>query len=304
MDPNSPADLAREAQGEYSAAEVAHLVNIRELLDTVPELHKRRERAYRVRSKAASELGVDDAATTPTDLSHMVTYCQNVAIDNLRSLRLLLYPSEEAGIFLPQFGAYPLIRAVIESSAQAVWLLHPDESDERIARTLRARRSEVKYELDLSMMINREDSAVPSEVKKMAARGRQSAARRAKGWNSDIRSLAERAGLDPERVADLMPAYGPLIEDAAPAAGVPPSFARSTWQMVCGLTHPSSMRGLGFSRVQELPGTTETLKVTRMTADPGTVEAGLLVAITFCRTAEDLLAQRTLRPAQRRSSNE
>lgn len=175
MEPNSPDAPASEAQGEYSAAEVAHLVNIRELLGTVPELHKRRERAYRVRPKATSELGVDDAATKPTELSHMVTYCQNVSIDNLRSLRRLLYPSEDAGIFLPQFGAYPLIRAVIESSAQAVWLLHPDESEERIARTLRARKSEVKYELDLSMMINREDTTVPPEVKKMAARGRQSA---------------------------------------------------------------------------------------------------------------------------------
>lgn len=239
---------------------------------------------------------MDDAATKHTELSHMMRYCQNVAIDNLRSLRLLLQPSEEGGIFLPQFGAYPLIRAAIESSAQAVWLLYPDESDERIARTLRARKSEVKYELDLSMMINQEDTATPSEVKKMAARGRQSAARRAKGWNSDVRSLAERAGLAPERVADLMPTYGPLIEDVAPAAGFPPSFARGTWQMVSGLTHPSSMRGVGFSRVQETTGNYRDLESHANDGGPQGRRSRTPCRITFFKKAEDLLTERTLRP--------
>lgn len=284
---------------EYSPDEITHLVNIRELLDTVPDAHRRRERVYKVRPKPNSQLAFDDAATKPTELSHLVTYCQNVAIDNLRSLRLLLHPSKEAGIFLPQFGAFPLIRAAIESAAQSVWLLHPDESDERIARALRARRSEVKHEYELSMMINRLDPTDPPESKRAKAQGRQAAAKRAKGWNQDIQTLARRAGLPEDAVADPLPGYGALIEDAAPAAEVPSNFARSTWQMISGLTHPSSTRGITYSRVQELDGSSQDFKVTRMTADPKVVEVGLLVALTFVRTAEDLLSRRRITPSGR-----
>lgn len=293
---NSGATLA----GEYTPEEVVHLINIRELLDTVPDAHARRERIYRIRPKPNSQLAYDDAATKPTELSHLVTYCQNVAIDNLRSLRLLLYPSKQTGILLPQFGAFPLIRAAIESSAQAVWLQHPEDADERVARALRARRSEVKYEYDLSMMINREDATDPPESKKHKARGRQAASNRAKGWYRDIKTLAQRSGLSESVITEPMPGYGPLIEDAAPTAGLPTNFARSTWQMISGLTHPSSTRGIGFSRVQELDGSTNGLKVTRMTADPKVVEVGLMVGLTFCKTAEDLMSRRLITPSLRR----
>lgn len=281
---------------EYTAEEVEHLKQIRDLLDAVPDLHRLRERHYRVKPKPTSQLGVDDAATKPTELSHMVTYCQNVAIDNLRSLDLLLR-ARPPGIFLPQYGAFPLIRAVIESSAEAVWLLHPEDSAERIMRTLRARRSEANHEHQLSLLMNRADDADLPTTRRAKATARQHAGLRAMRWRHTTAELAQTAGLTTNPADDAMPGYGPLIEDASTALQIPGAYACSLWQMVSGLTHPSSMRGLAFSRVEELPGSSADLRVTRMSADPRIVHAALSLGAAFYQKAEDLLVMRALTPA-------
>lgn len=267
------------------------------MLDSIPDLHDRRVKLFNIRPKPNSQLAVDNAATHPTELSHMVTYWQNMAIDNLRSLRLLLNPSKEAGIFLPQVAMFPMIRSVIESSAQSVWLLQPAESRERIVRTLRARKSEVNYERDLNNMMHGDDLSDPPETKKAKARARQRAARSAKAWNADLREIAKQMGITSEDYELAMPGYGPLIAEAANATIMSPRFARSVWQMVSGLTHPSSARGVSFSRIEELDGSTHELRVTRMTADPQIVKGGLTVALTFYTEAEKLLGMRLITPS-------
>lgn len=270
------------------------------MLDAVPDLHRRRLRLYGIRPKTRSQMAVDDAATHPTELSHMVTYCQNMAIDNLRSLRLLLNPSDEAGIFLPQVAMFPMIRSAIESSAQAVWLLQPALSRERTVRTLRARKSEVSFERDLSMLMHGEEPGDPADLKKAKARARQRAATNAKSWNADLRSIAERSTISQDEYEDGLPGYGPLVAEAATATQLPPRFARSIWQMVSGLTHPSTTRGVSFSRLEELEGSTDELRVTRMTADPKVVRSGLMVAMSLYTVAEDLLGARLITPAGER----
>ncbi|MGC3995166.1 MAG: hypothetical protein QM779_13805 [Propionicimonas sp.] len=290
--------MERSPGDNYTATEIIYLSQIRDLLDAVPELHRVRESHVRVRPKPTSQIGVDDAATNPTELSHMVTYCQNVAIDNLRSLELLLR-AKPPGIFLPQYGAYPLIRAVIESSAQAVWMLRPNESRERIARTLRARRGEVKHELGLRQLMNAPDDSDSPQVRKAKATARQDAAIAAKWWDKTVARLAGEAGITAAATSEGTPGYGPLLEDASIALGVPGAYSRSIWHMVSGLSHPSSTRGLAFSRVEELPGTTSRLKVTRMTADPRVVQSALSLGVAFYQAAEDLLVTRLLTPATR-----
>lgn len=170
-------DARIASDSEYSQDELVQIGELRKKLDTIPSLHTRREQLYKIEPKPKSQMAVDNAATNPTELGHMVTYCQNMAIDNLRSLRLLLNPSEEAGIFLPQVAMYPMIRTTIESSAQSLWLLQPGDSLERIKRTLRARKSEVAFEFDLAQMMHGED-AEDSDNEKNERRRLGSARRR------------------------------------------------------------------------------------------------------------------------------
>ena len=290
-------EFAEPSAGEYSADEVKQVINLKQKLDTIPGLHLRREQLYRISPKANSQMAFDNAATNPTELGHLVTYCQNMAIDNLRSLRLLLIPSDNQGVFLPQSAMYPLIRTVIESSAQALWLLEAEESRERITRTLRARRSEIKYEYELVMMMNGEDSGDSLEVRKSKARAHQLVARNKKLWHDDLKKIAGRNSIKPEEFEMGMPGYGSIIQEAARTTPMLPELARATWQHVSGFTHPSSTRGIGFSRVEELVGSTAELRKTRMTADPRTVNAGLTTGLMFYGSAENLLGTRLITPS-------
>ena len=112
-----------------------------------------------------------------------------------------------------------------------------------------------------------------------------------------MRSIASREGIAHSEVDQGLPGYGPIVEEAATATAIPPRFARAIWQMVSGLTHPSSTRGVSFSRIQELEGSTMDLRITRMTVDPRTVNAGMLVALSFYAAAENLLGSRLIKPA-------
>src|SRR6478735_4270294 len=80
-----------------------------------------------------SELIEDDAMTSPFHTSHLVAHCLSVGLDCLRSSRLLLTdPTNEVGLRIPMLGHYPAIRSAIEAGAEALWILGPDDRDERV----------------------------------------------------------------------------------------------------------------------------------------------------------------------------
>jgi hypothetical protein len=45
-----------------------------------------------------------------------------------------------------RFAAYPLLRSVIESSGQTVWVLGPTERHDRFVRLLQLEKSEMDYD--------------------------------------------------------------------------------------------------------------------------------------------------------------
>ncbi|TQO24265.1 hypothetical protein [Paramicrobacterium agarici] len=239
----------------------------------------------------------DNEATSPTELGHLVTYCQNASIDCLRSLRELVTPEPERHVRLPQVAAYPLIRAVIESSSQAIWMMMPEEGVERVARASRARWSEVVSEYELSQIMNRDEPEDNAERLKANARALQRAGSVRKAWGRDLREICHRAGLDRDIYLRGLPSWRSLIEEVAPEAELPARYVRAIWQMISGLSHPSSVRGVAFSKMREQEGSTDELRKVFMSADPQTVAGSLAVAAALFREAEGLYRRRSLTPA-------
>jgi hypothetical protein len=86
-----------------------------------------------------SALAGDDSATAPFQLSHAARLAISVSSDHLAALRALaIEGSPDAGLQMTTrpYAAYPLLRASLESTLAALWLLRPANRTERVARRL------------------------------------------------------------------------------------------------------------------------------------------------------------------------
>ena len=75
----------------------------------------------------------DDAAAHPYEISHAVHSALASAVEHLDALRVLVADAHVVHARTP----FTLMRAALENSSTAVWLLGPSSRDERIVRRLR-----------------------------------------------------------------------------------------------------------------------------------------------------------------------
>jgi hypothetical protein len=112
-----------------------------ELLDSA----RRATEAFRNEFVPDSRMAADQAATGGTNVD-LPAICQRYiagSVDFLSGLHQLLLPRPNT-LQIPLFSLYPLIRGVIESSGQAVWVLGARAQRERILRLLQAQKAELK----------------------------------------------------------------------------------------------------------------------------------------------------------------
>lgn len=69
----------------------------------------------------------------------------------MRALDSMVLSDDRAGMRLHLSAEFVLIRALLEAANTALWVLGPEESDERIARSLRLRYAEISYSRKLAM---------------------------------------------------------------------------------------------------------------------------------------------------------
>jgi hypothetical protein len=86
-----------------------------------------------VAAAGGSLLDVADAMTEPYQVSHHIGYLLHTAVDHLHALTTLLEKSGAQHTFAP----YSLIRAAIEASSTALWVLGPEEPQEVALRSLK-----------------------------------------------------------------------------------------------------------------------------------------------------------------------
>jgi hypothetical protein len=85
------------------------------------------------------------AAPNLLDLPALCQHYLGGSIDLLKGLHQLMRPDPNT-LQLPMLAFYPLMRGVIESSGQVVWVLGPDVRRERFRRLLQLQKAELDFD--------------------------------------------------------------------------------------------------------------------------------------------------------------
>jgi hypothetical protein len=109
------------------------------------------------------------------DLLGLPMLCHNYlagSADFLEGLYRIMRPRPNV-LEIPRFAAYPLIRGVIESSGQTVWVLEPLDRRDRFVRLLQIEKAEMdqdrKYIKTATVLHDDDTHEKRSEIAKMVA---------------------------------------------------------------------------------------------------------------------------------------
>lgn len=218
-----------------------------------------------------SQLGRDDDATAWMQLSHVVTNALMMATDNIRAVNEMLLPA--GNLRVPLYAHYPVLRSVLEASAEAKWLLAPDDRTERIRRGLRARVSDTKEDADLAR-VNRETvmaltDGPDKELVEMQKKADE--ARHAKHM-AKIKEIAAANHIEWSSIKEGLPRWIHLIRDACSVPqqehinAVPGGYAAGVWKIMSGLSHPSTSRSAHHSFIESVSESDNGVVNARMTA--------------------------------------
>lgn len=94
------------------------------------QLEEAKRRCGHFTVKAGSRLEGDDLAVGYEPISHQVRFLFDAAFDYISVLQRVMEHK------VPAVGAYPLIRAALESAAQVLWLTTAETREERVRRML------------------------------------------------------------------------------------------------------------------------------------------------------------------------
>jgi hypothetical protein len=179
-----------------------------------------------------SDLATDDATLPPhLSTSGVASSAILTAADALRAILLVVrQPHGDDWVpVLPVSAHYPLTRTILESAAQAVWLLHPDSRQERLTRTLRVHLSELTY-ARVSYRDNPELVATLDE------------------YIAEVRSLATRQSLTISSRDDYTLREARFLSDISEAAVVSGTNPISLWRDLSGLSHPAQFQRFMVSK--------------------------------------------------------
>jgi hypothetical protein len=222
-------------QDQLSGEAQRQLVKIFELVDRWRD----RTRAMAPVPAIGSSLRKDDEVTDPYQLSHAVIGALVSAVDHLDAVRALV---QDAAI-LHARAPFTLLRAALENSATAVWLLAPANRNERVLRRLRLQWGDAL------------DGEVAQQVVGATARLSRD------GWKDKLQAIARARGLPDEKVQAVTGrpvSYSGIVKaagDEAQGSNLTGQDALFCWMLSSGIAHAKTWAVLSsvLDRV-EVPG--------------------------------------------------
>lgn len=160
-----------------------------------------------------SVMGFADALSDPLQVSHAVGYLRLTAVDHLHALRTLMKEAQAQHIFAP----YSLLRASIESSASALWVLSDSEPRSVAVRSLK---------LEWSNIRDRENAYATV----------QAPGKNLEEWKKTFDDLLSRNALRKEGIKANPPGALKILQAASKTFGLGTTPALM-WQMCSGATH-------------------------------------------------------------------
>ncbi|MBW9094626.1 hypothetical protein JNB62_13095 [Microbacterium jejuense] len=230
-----------------------------------------------------SQLAEDDRATAWLNLSHQVRSYLNLASDMVRALERLLIVDDT--FQLPLHAHYPLLRSIIEASAQALWVLEPESHRERVQRSLRARITEQKWDDDMHAEVVKSGILFGQATAEFLAAGQAKIDERRETLRAKVRELSDNAGLVWGTTASGLPATVTILRNVGKLGDVPGEYAASIWRLISGLTHPSASRATHYSSVEILSEDSNGILSTRISASVDWTHSALLLALTLYASA-------------------
>jgi hypothetical protein len=140
----------------------------------------------------------------------------------------------------------------MESAALALWLMSPDDSCERVVRTLRARHEDVAH---ASALAKEASEMIGVETHDSRSKGQQllrEAARQKRAHLTQLAKIAATEGIAADEYEDQFPGYGVIIRDSTDWIPIGGSQASTVWRLISGFTHPSPLRSNQFSTFAEI----------------------------------------------------
>lgn len=241
-----------------------------------------------------SQLAADDRATAWLQLSHGVRSYMNLAADTARALPRMLIV--DGALTVPMHAHYPLLRSLIEASAQTVWVLQPDDHPERVQRSLRARVTEQKWDADLNNEVMRSAELYGATTNDELSVGAAKFQQRDTRLRAKLRALSDAAGLDWGITSSGLPATATILRRVGGIENVPGELAASIWRLISGLTHPSASRTTHYSHLEIMRESPQGVLSARLTASMGWTLHALVVALGLFATAVSLYRIRRTKP--------
>ena len=203
---------------------------------------------------AGSSLMADDEATHPYLISQSVHGALVSAVDHLDALRTLI---QDAHVVHAR-ATFTLLRAALENSATAVWLLAPGSRDERVLRRLR---------LQWADFLDRETAE-----RLFVAEPESSRADR----KTELQGIAQARGFTDEKViavTDGKVSYSSIVATAAREGrflDLDERIAKACWMAASGIAHarPWAVLSPVLHRV-EVPGAPEGSTGLQLSASEG-----------------------------------
>lgn len=201
-----------------------------------------------------SSLCGDDDRVRPFRVSHGAWHKLVTAVDHLESLRVLLGTAR----LVPMFASFTLLRAALENSCAAVWLLEPAGRDDRLTRHLRMVIADIGHGEEAKALTG---SLGPRpEVERTA----------------QVMAIAAKAGLDEAEVRRSAP-YSQIVRDVD-EAGPANKAVKVCWRLCSAYAHGDPWATWGASQRTE----------TRDSRQPGIVSCKVEANLSVVAGATEL----------------
>ena len=142
--PEVPGFSFNRAMGEDSEAVGEAL--IARLLPRIDEAYRKLSGEYVAVVEDRSSLRLDDRYLGAWRTGSLHGTAMSAAGDALLTIKTVLEPVLSREGALPMSALYPMIRAALESASLAIYLLHPEERDERLRRSFLVAEEDAKYQ--------------------------------------------------------------------------------------------------------------------------------------------------------------
>ncbi len=233
-----------------------------------------------------SDLAYDDRRAHPYQVSHAAWAAMLAAVSHLACLRESLFHwtgSDQVEARIHTHGQFSLVRGALENASRAVWMLEPDDPDERLLRRLQLEWKE-----------SCQQDSVRDLMGALMGGPRKSTKDRLEG----LTALLPPATTDPDKIKSKHRAIknGPDYVIIVKAAGkhVPSGSSQHLviWRACSALAHGDYRGTMGYTAREVHPGPTLGIALAQVTGSVPLLTIGSLVAIQTMKVALRLYGKR------------